>query len=99
MFHLNSSFLPATPCSAELVLAVVLTAAITVALQRVARRLETDIATLAMAWLMAHPAGVIPVAGTNSLERIKTLGRATELSIDRETWFEIYTAALGAEVP
>lgn len=75
------------------------TPAVTVALQRVARRLETDIATLAMAWLMAHPAGIIPVAGTNSIERIKTLGRATELSIDRETWFEIYTAALGAEVP
>ena len=75
------------------------TPAITVALQRVARRLETDIATLAMAWLMAHPAGIIPVAGTNSIERIKTLGRATELSMDRETWFEIYTAALGADVP
>ena len=75
------------------------TPAVAVVLQRVARRLETDIATLAMAWLMAHPAGVIPVAGTNSLERIKTLGRATELSIDRETWFEIYTAALGTDVP
>lgn len=75
------------------------TPAITVALQRVARRLETDIATLAMAWLTAHPAGIIPVAGTNSIERIKTLGRATELSMDRETWFEIYTAALGTDVP
>ena len=71
---------------------------IAVTLQRIARRFDTDIASLAMAWLMAHPAGIIPVAGTNSLERIRTLGRVVDIALDRETWFEIYTAALGHEV-
>jgi len=32
------------------------------------------------------------------LDRIKTLSQAMGVSIDRQTWFEIYTAALGREV-
>lgn len=69
------------------------------ALTRVASRLGTDLAALAYAWLLAHPARIIPVVGTNSIDRIRDLGHAFKLSLDRETWYEIYTAALGTEVP
>ncbi|MEM9580665.1 MAG: aldo/keto reductase, partial [Pseudomonadota bacterium] len=58
-----------------------------------------DATAVAIAWLMAHPARIIPVLGTNSLERIKRIGDAAHVTIDRQTWFELYTAALGAEVP
>ena len=75
------------------------TPAIAVELHRIARRLETDIASLAYAWLLAHPANIVPVVGTNSIERIKALGRVLDITLDREAWFEIYTAALGTEVP
>nr|WP_070959221.1 aldo/keto reductase [Hyphomonas sp. Mor2] len=75
------------------------TPSVGVTLKRIARRLETDVATLALAWLLAHPAKIVPIAGSNALDRIKKLGRASEISLDRETWFEIYTAALGSEVP
>lgn len=75
------------------------TPAVGVTLKRIARRLDTDAATLALAWLLAHPAKIVPIAGSNSPDRIKKLGRAAELSLDRETWFEIYAAALGADVP
>jgi predicted oxidoreductase len=57
------------------------------------------VATLAVAWLLAHPARIMPVMGTNNLDRIARIGDAAGLHIDRETWFEIYTAAIGAEVP
>ena len=67
-------------------------------LHRLAADLDGDIASLALAWLLAHPAGIIPVAGTNSLDRIKKLNRAMQVSMDRETWFEIYAAALGRDV-
>jgi predicted oxidoreductase len=40
----------------------------------------------------------MPVMGTNSLERIARFGAIAEISIDRETWYEIYTIALGEEV-
>ncbi|MEM7458808.1 MAG: aldo/keto reductase [Pseudomonadota bacterium] len=68
-------------------------------LTRIATRLETDLASLAYAWLLAHPAKIIPIIGTNSIDRIRALGRVSDISLDRETWYEIYTAALGTEVP
>ena len=54
--------------------------------------------TVAVAWLLAHPANILPVLGTNSLARIETISKALEVKLDRQTWFEIYTAALGREV-
>jgi predicted oxidoreductase len=57
-----------------------------------------DIAAIAVAWLLAHPAKIVPVLGTNTLERISTLSDATRVEMDRQTWFEVYTAALGHEV-
>lgn len=53
---------------------------------------------VALAWLLRHPMGILPVVGTNNLSRIKRLSDAVRLELDREDWFEIYTAALGHEV-
>jgi predicted oxidoreductase len=36
--------------------------------------------------------------GTNTLERIARLSDALKVEMDRQTWFELYTAALGREV-
>ena len=68
-------------------------------LDRLAQETGTDRAAVATAWLLAHPARILPVMGTNNLNRIKALSDALKVEIDRQTWFEIYTAALGAEVP
>ncbi|MEL6168699.1 MAG: aldo/keto reductase [Pseudomonadota bacterium] len=59
----------------------------------------TDVAAVAIAWLLAHPAGVLPVMGTNRIDRIKGFKAAHDVAIDRQTWFELYTLALGHEVP
>lgn len=68
-------------------------------LERIAGEQGADVSAVAVAWLLAHPAGLLPVLGTNNLDRIRALSRATEIEIDRETWFEILTAAMGKEVP
>jgi len=65
----------------------------------VAARLGSDVTSVAIAWLMAHPARIMPVMGTNNLQRIAGFGKAAEVTVDRQTWYEIYTAALGEEVP
>ena len=67
-------------------------------LAAIAARHDSDVPSLVVAWLMAHPARIMPVMGTNSLDRIASLGAAAKISIDRETWYEIYTIALGEEV-
>jgi len=66
--------------------------------REVARRLGADPAEVAIAWLLAHPSGILPVMGTNRIERIRGFSRALDVEMDRETWFELYTAALGREV-
>lgn len=68
------------------------------ALAAVAARDGVDSAAVAIAWLMAHPAGIIPVLGTNNLNRVKGFSDALKVGMDRQTWFELYTAALGREV-
>ena len=67
-------------------------------LKSVAEQNAVDAAAVAVAWLLAHPAGILPVLGTNNLDRIKNIGDAAKVKIDRQTWFEIYTAARGSEV-
>ncbi|WP_296642526.1 aldo/keto reductase [Roseinatronobacter sp.] len=54
---------------------------------------------VAIAWLLAHPARILPVLGTNSLERIARIADATRVMLSREDWFELWTAAAGQEVP
>lgn len=58
-----------------------------------------DETAVAVAWLLAHPAKIMPVMGTNSLARIGKISDALKVKMDRETWFELYSIALGSEVP
>ena len=67
-------------------------------LSRVATENNVDETAVAIAWLLAHPSRILPVLGTNSLERIKGMSAALDVKMDRQTWYEIYTAALGREV-
>ncbi len=69
------------------------------ALASVAEANGVDSGAVAVAWLLAHPANIMPVMGTNNINRIKSLSDALKVNMDRQTWFELYTAALGQEVP
>lgn len=69
------------------------------ALDQVAQAQGVDRAAVAVAWLLAHPAGIVPVMGTNTLDRIARFSDALKVKMDRETWFALYEAANGAEVP
>lgn len=49
--------------------------------------------TIAIAWLLRHPANMQPVIGTMNLERLKDCIKASEITLSREEWYEIYRAA------
>lgn len=68
-------------------------------LDAVATAQGVDRAAVAVAWLLAHPAQILPVMGTNTVSRIATFSDAFKVEMDRETWFELYEAANGKEVP
>ena len=68
-------------------------------LKTIAAEQGVEPGSVAIAWLLAHPAGILPVLGTNSLPRIGAIAEALRVSIDRQTWFELYSAAIGQDVP
>ncbi|WP_216325802.1 aldo/keto reductase [Deinococcus aestuarii] len=49
--------------------------------------------TVAIAWLLRHPARMQPVTGTMNLERLRDCCRASEVHLSREEWYAIYRAA------
>jgi predicted oxidoreductase len=65
----------------------------------VAAQAGVDRSAVAVAFLLAHPAQLLPVMGTNNLERIAQISDALKVNLDRETWYRLYEAALGTEVP
>jgi predicted oxidoreductase len=68
-------------------------------LDSIATRCGVDRAAVATAFLLAHPAKIAPVLGTNSLDRISAISAAETVQLDRQDWFSLYEAALGSEVP
>jgi len=67
-------------------------------LDRMAQEQGVDRAAVAVAFLLAHPAKILPVMGTNNLDRIASLSDALKVEMDRQSWFQLYEAALGHEV-
>lgn len=53
---------------------------------------------IALAWLLAHPAHILPLIGSNRRDRIEQLAKAYDIKIDRQTWFELLTIAQGHDV-
>jgi predicted oxidoreductase len=54
---------------------------------------------VALAWLLRHPARIVPVVGTGRAERLRRAAAACALSLSRQQWFAIWTASKGQEVP
>lgn len=54
---------------------------------------------VALAWILAHPARVVPVLGTGQAERIRRAVAAENVRLSREQWFTIWSASTGVEVP
>lgn len=48
---------------------------------------------VAFAWILRHPAKMQPVTGTTNLTRLVDCIRASEITLTREEWYEIYRAA------
>jgi predicted oxidoreductase len=49
--------------------------------------------TIALAWILRHPANMQPVTGTMNLRRLKDCIKAAEVRLTREEWYAVYLAA------
>ncbi len=60
---------------------------------------SADRSVAALSWLMAHPAGIIPILGTQRPERIAAAATALKVRWNREQWYAVLIAARGEQLP
>lgn len=72
------------------------TDAIKPVLDDIARAHGISRAAVALAWLMKHPAQVVPIVGSTKPERIREAVKAANLEMSREEWYRLLLAARGA---
>lgn len=53
----------------------------------VAKRQGCSRSALALAWLLKHPSGIIPIVGSTRPERIREAALSTEIRLSREDWY------------
>ncbi len=68
-------------------------------LDRQAVRLGTDRVGVNLAWLLKHPARIMPLIGSTTPERIVSALSAMKLAYSRDDWYSLYEARRGQAVP
>jgi predicted oxidoreductase len=62
-------------------------------IDRIAKEHGVTNTTIAIAWLLRHPAKMQPVTGTMNPDRLRDCCKAADVLLTREQWYEIYRAA------
>lgn len=62
-------------------------------INEVAEKYNVSNTTIALAWILRHPARMQPITGTMNIERLRDCIKASEIVLTREEWYEIYRAA------
>ena len=73
--------------------------AVATALDAVATRFSVGRAAAAYSWIMAHPARVIPIVGTQNVARIAELADAYKVRWSRQDWYDVLVASRGEKLP
>ncbi|SEK86448.1 Predicted oxidoreductase [Sphingomonas palmae] len=69
------------------------------ALDTFATRFGVSRAAATYSWIMAHPARIIPIVGTQNTARIAELADAFKVSWSRQDWYDVLVAARGERLP
>lgn len=67
-------------------------------IDEIAAKYEVSNTTIAIAWLLRHPARMQPVTGTMNTGRLQDCCKASDVHLTREEWYGIYRAA-GNKLP
>lgn len=62
-------------------------------LQELANKYNVTKATIAVAWLLRHPANMQPIAGTTSPKHLTELAEAVNVDLTRQEWYDLYLAS------
>lgn len=67
-------------------------------IEEFAKKYNVTKESIAIAWILRHPAKMQPIVGTTNRDRIKAICKASDIVLSREEWYELYRAA-GNKLP
>ena len=62
-------------------------------LSEIGEKYDVSATTMAVAWLLRHPAHMQILAGTMNINRFDEICKACDITLSREEWYQIYMAA------
>lgn len=68
-------------------------------LDELGQRESVDRATIAVAFVLAHPTAPIPIVGTQRTERLRKLSEATSVNLNRDDVYNLIEASDGVPLP
>jgi predicted oxidoreductase len=68
-------------------------------LDDIARDYGVSRTIIALAWLLKHPAKIIPILGSARPERIREAAHAEKVHLSRDEWYRLMEAARGERLP
>lgn len=68
------------------------------AIDKMAKLLGVSNTTIAIAWILRHPAKMQAIVGTTTPQRIRDSAKAADVELTRPQWYELYRAA-GNKLP
>lgn len=74
-------------------------AAVITRLDELAAAKGTTRSAIALAFLLVHPAGIIPIIGTQQVARIRQSVAALDVTLSRSEWYSIVVARRGEPLP
>lgn len=67
-------------------------------LQEIAKKYGASVDQILYSWFLNHPAGIVPILGTNDSKRIESAANCFSYPLTRVEWFTLLEVARGREV-
>jgi len=62
-------------------------------IDRLAEKYSVTNSAIAVSWILRHPARIQTIIGTTNPKRVEDMCKATEFTLTREEWYELYRSA------
>ena len=62
-------------------------------INEIAKQKDVPNEAIVIAWILRHPAKIQPVVGTTNFNRLKDICKASQVSLTRQEWYDIYKSA------
>lgn len=61
-------------------------------LEKIAEKYKVDKSTIAISWILRHPANIQAITGTTDIKHLQDATKAVEVQLTRQEWYDLYLA-------